>query len=62
MPVTIVRLSDGYSWILPTAADFGPFNVIGIDCTHVYLQGMLAGRYNIARVAIASLGQPQPPD
>jgi hypothetical protein len=63
MPVAIVRISDGYSWVLPDdITGFGPWKVLGIDCTHVYLQGMLDGKLNIARIELASLGPPLAPD
>jgi len=66
--VLLVRLADGYWWELPSTGCTGP-NFTGdfcfeepyaITCDELFLQGGMP--FNIARVEIAALGLPNPPD
>ena len=62
------RLEDGYWWELPTSGCTGPDftgdfcfeEVYLITCEEMFLRGGMP--MNIARVDIASLGDPNPPD
>ncbi|MBL8741874.1 MAG: hypothetical protein JNK04_12290 [Myxococcales bacterium] len=66
--VIIIRIADGYWWELPSSGCTGP-NFTGdfcfeepyaITCDEIFLQGGVG--MNIARVEIAALGDPSPPD
>lgn len=66
--VLLIRLEDGYWWELPTSGCTGPDftgdfcfeEVYLITCEEMFLRGGMP--MNIARVDIASLGDPNPPD
>ncbi len=66
--VLLIRLEDGYWWELPTSGCTGPDftgdfcfeDVFLITCEEMFLRGGMP--MNIARVDIASLGDPKPPD
>ncbi len=66
--VLITRIADGYWWELPSSGCTGP-NFTGdwcfehpylITCEEVFLRG--GAPMNVARVEIAALGDPNPPD
>jgi hypothetical protein len=62
-PIIVVRVSDGWGWLLPTAVDgFKPMRVQAISCDHLYVDGWFGGRLNIARIKLDSLGAGVPPD
>jgi hypothetical protein len=58
--VEIVRIADGAAWKLTKADGWGYGPVIGISCEEVFTY-TLGGR-SIARIQIASLGEPIKPD
>jgi hypothetical protein len=64
----LVRLSDGHSWMLPSAGctppnvtgDFCIADVLAITCDELFV--LVEGKNNIARISIPALGAPTPPD
>ena len=68
--VLVVRLSDGWSWILSTEGmpDAGPTEqwrlgtVYGLTCDEVFLRAGVGAKMNIARVRLDALGPGMPPD
>ncbi|NUO50854.1 MAG: hypothetical protein HOV80_18535 [Polyangiaceae bacterium] len=63
--VQIVRLSDGAGWFLEPNAQWRPEVAVGVTCEFVFIQvNDVEGGQGpaIARVPIASLGKPLPPD
>ncbi|MBL8739723.1 MAG: hypothetical protein JNK04_01480 [Myxococcales bacterium] len=62
--VMVIRVADGYSWqIGNNACSLGDFcfeEPYAITCDEIFLQGGVG--MNIARVEIAALGDPSPPD
>lgn len=64
----VVRLADGYAWLLPSAPllPFSWTGVMAITCDEIFVyvneqSGDAGSRWNIARVRIDSLGPPTPP-
>ncbi|MBL8741876.1 MAG: hypothetical protein JNK04_12300 [Myxococcales bacterium] len=66
--VIVVRIADGYWWELPSSGCTGP-NFTGdfcfedpyaLTCDELFWRGGIP--MNIARVEIAALGDPSPPD
>jgi hypothetical protein len=66
----VVRLSDGWSWVLEPEplGDGGPkqqwrfSTVYGINCDEVFVQGGVGVEMQIARVRLDALGPGMPPD
>jgi hypothetical protein len=68
--VMIVRLSDGYSWLLTTSSCVGmnmataycfgkPY---ALSCDELFVRGGIGVSANVARVSFAALGAGSPPD
>ncbi len=62
--VIVVRLSDGWSWFVPTSLTQSLERPVGIDCQDVFIFAELGQpqQFNIARVRLDSLGAGMPPD
>jgi hypothetical protein len=68
--VMIVRLSDGYSWLLSTTSCTGPGAANGycfgkpyaLTCDELFVRGGIGLAANIARVRFNALGAGMPPD
>jgi hypothetical protein len=65
--VIVVRLADGYSWMLPkascgTSGGWCFDDAIALTCDELFLQTGLGPVNNIARVRLDALGAPTPPD
>jgi hypothetical protein len=58
----VVRLSDGMLWIIKHTPEFAPHEPLGLTCDEVFILGEIAGRWNIARIRLDSLGPGIPPD
>jgi hypothetical protein len=68
--VLVVRLSDGWSWIVSSGeqSDAGPleqwyfYTAYAVTCEEVFLRGAVGTQMNIARVRLDALGPGMPPD
>ncbi len=62
--VIVVRLSDGWSWLVPNTTTQQLTSPFGIDCQDVFIFSKLGDpkQFNIARVRLDSLGPGIPPD
>lgn len=59
----VVRLSDGWSWFLPTdGKGWSWVTALGVTCTHVYVRVGYKAATWLARLPVASLGAGDPPD
>ena len=61
--VIVVRLSDGWSWTVPSEYPDALLEVpLGVTCDEVFAQGTLHGVMTIARIRLDSLDPGVPPD
>ncbi len=60
--VLVIRLSDGFSWSLPTAPDFNVTAALGFTCEEIFVRGSVGGIDTLARIRLDSLGGGVPPD
>lgn len=67
--VIVLRLSDGYSWELPVSAcaagdwtTWCSMEPIALTCDELFFVRRTKGAVNVARVELAALGTPTPPD
>jgi hypothetical protein len=68
--ILVVRLSDGWSWILTTEdePDAGPIDewgfstVYAVSCEELFLRAGVGVQMNVARVRLDALGPGMPPD
>lgn len=58
----VVRLSDGQSWILPSAGGFSWIGPLALTCTELFATVRVAGATRLARVRLDSLGPGIAPD
>jgi hypothetical protein len=60
--VLVVRLSDGVSWILPTAFDLNVTAALGFTCDEIFVRATVGETDTLARIRLDSLGAGTPPD
>ena len=60
--VIIVRLADGVSWLLENGEDYYFSTPAGITCEEIFIEGAAAGKTNILRIRLDSLGPGIAPD
>jgi hypothetical protein len=59
--IRIVRLSDGYSWALPTGKFYWQ-NPLALTCTELFASVLSGGELRTARIRLDSLGRGISPD
>jgi len=60
----IVRLSDGAGWVLQGSDDWRWQRVLGFTCDELFIavHNRAIKKFNVARLPLAALGEPLPPD
>ena len=54
--VLVVRLSDGWSWVVPNTATQELLKPVGLTCEEVFAMGEIGGKLTMGRVRLDSLG------
>ncbi len=60
--VLVVRLSDGWSWFVPSTPSQKLQRPLGLTCEELFAMGEIGGKYTMGRVRLDSLGPGLLPD
>ena len=60
--VEVVRVSDGWGWLVPETPTQNFEKVLGVTCDELFVDAIIAGKSTVARIRLDSLGPGLPPD